>query len=626
MRTAADSDCPRPEAVTFRTLGTLELRVAGAPVRIGADKQRVLLAMLLAHDGRAVPVPVLIREIWGDDPPPSAVANLRTYVMQLRRHLPAGEARLATSRSGYVLRVDDTDFDIPRFRAKAADARRAVAQRQLPEAAELYTQALALWRGLPLENVTQGPALRGFTQHLSELHLSIVEEQVGVETALGRHGTVIQHLRHVIKLHPLHERLRGRLMLALYSNGDVAAALGAFTEARNALREELGMDPGEELSRLHRAILRRDPALLPGPTATGPAGPTGPAGSAGPQSIPRQLPPESTVFVGRQREIAAAHEALRAGPTTTVSAPTVVFHGQGGFGKSALALGVPPPHIPDTTAEASLRYQSMLAGRRLLIVADNALDASQIRPLIPANNACAVLATSRSSLPTLLATRIAVGTLDETSSVQLLALIGTGERFAREHDATVELARLCGHHALALRIAAARLVARPEWSLAGFAGRLRHRAQRLDELQAEGLSVRACIAQSYRQLLRTPLTGRARSARAFQLLGLFDHDEFDLTDAAALLGTDTRQAAGALDELVDAQLIEPVTENTFRMHELIRLYAAELATPAGMLPHRPLPAVARHKQPYSSSAYVSSPRPGTGSQSRSGVRTKPSRW
>lgn len=149
MRTAADSDCPRPEAVTFRTLGTLELRVAGAPVRIGADKQRVLLAMLLAHDGRAVPVPVLIREIWGDDPPPSAVANLRTYVMQLRRHLPAGEARLATSRSGYVLRVDDTDFDIPRFRAKAADARRAVAQRQLPEAAELYTQALALWRGLP---------------------------------------------------------------------------------------------------------------------------------------------------------------------------------------------------------------------------------------------------------------------------------------------------------------------------------------------------------------------------------------------------------------------------------------------------------------------------------------------
>ncbi|MFD4137962.1 BTAD domain-containing putative transcriptional regulator [Streptomyces sp. NPDC058572] len=668
MRTAADSDCPRPEAVTFRTLGTLELRVAGAPVRIGADKQRVLLAMLLAHDGRAVPVPVLIREIWGDDPPPSAVANLRTYVMQLRRRLPAGEARLATSRSGYVLRVDDTDFDIPRVRAKAADARRAVAQRQLPEAAELYTQALALWRGLPLENVTQGPALRGFTQHLSELHLSIVEEQVGVETALGRHGTVIQHLRHVIKLHPLHERLRGRLMLALYSNGDVAGALGAFTEARNALREELGMDPGEELSRLHRAILRRDPALLPGPPATGPTGPVGPAGPAGLQSVPRQLPPESTVFVGRQQEIAAAREALRAGPTTTVSAPTVVFHGQGGFGKSALALrhahdlaplypdgqlyadltcptpqghpprpfdiitgflralGVPPPHIPDTTAEASLRYQSMLAGRRLLIVADNALDASQIRPLIPANNACAVLATSRSSLPTLLATRIAVGTLDETSSVRLLALIGTGERFAREHDATVELARLCGHHALALRIAAARLVARPEWSLAGFAGRLRHRAQRLDELQAEGLSVRACIAQSYRRLLRTPLTGRARSARAFQLLGLFDHAEFDLTDAAALLGTDTRQAAGALDELVDAQLIEPVTENTFRMHELIRLYAAELATPAGMLPHRPLPAVARHKQPYSSSAYVSSPRPGTGSQSRSGVRTKPSRW
>lgn len=640
-RAAADSDCPRPRDVSFHTLGALELRVANEQVHIGADKQRVLLAMLLAHDGRAVPVPALVREIWGDEPPQSAVANLRTYVMQLRRHLPGGEARLTTSRSGYLLRVDDTDFDIPRFRARAADARRAVAQRRLPEAAELYTEALALWRGAPLENVTQGVALRTFTQHLTELYLSTVEEQVGVETALGRHSCVVQRLRHVVKLHPLHERLRGRLMLALYCDGDVAGALATFTEARQALRDELGMEPGDDLCRLHQAVLRRDPALLPRRTGT--------AAGAAPASplVPRQLPPETTVFVGRRQEIALAREALRTSPTRAVGAPTVVFHGQGGFGASALALhhahelaplypdgqlyidlacptprghpprpldiltgllrglGVPPAQIPASTAEAALRYQSMLAGRRVLIVADNALDASQVRPLIPADNACAVLATSRSRLPTLLATRIAVGALDEASSVQLLALTGTGERFAREHAAAMELARLCGHHPLALRIAGARLVARPEWSLAGFAARLRHPARRLDELQAEGLSVRACIARSYRRLLGTTLAGRARSARAFQLLGLFDHDEFDVTDVAALLGTDTHQAACALDELVEARLIEPVTENAFRMHELIRLYAAELAASPGMRRHNPLPDGTRQQPPRRSGMYVS---------------------
>jgi DNA-binding SARP family transcriptional activator len=621
MSDSTDSDCPRARTVSFRALGPLELCVAGDPVRIGADKQRVLLAMLLAHDARAVPVPALVREIWGDEPPQSAVANLRTYVMQLRRHLPAAETRLTTSRSGYVLRIDDSDsdFDIPRFRDRLAQARRAVAQRLLPEAAELYSEALTLWRGPPLENVVQGAALREFTQHLTELYLSTVEEQAEVETALGSHGSVIQRLRHVVKLHPLHERLRGRLMLALYGNGDVAGALGAFNEAREALRDELGMDPGEELCQIHRAVLRRDPALQ---LRHATAGATSAAVTVG-HPTPHQLPPETTVFVSRRRELGVARQALHAGPTTTVSAPTVVFHGQGGFGKSALALrhahdlaplypdgqlyadlacptpegrlprpfdlvtgflralGVPPSQIPESTAEATLRYQSMLAGRRVLIVADNARDASQVRPLIPANTACAVLATSRSSLPTLLATRICVGTLDAAGSVQLLALTGTGERFAREHAAAVELARLCGHHPLALRIAGARLVGRPEWSLAGFAARLRDRTHRLDELQAEGVSVRACIAESHHQLLSTSLPGCARSAQAFQLLGLFDRDEFDVADVARLLGTDTHEAACALDELVEAQLVEAVTESVFRMHELIRLYAAEIAAKPG---------------------------------------------
>ena len=641
---AADGDGPRARTVTFRTLGPLELRVEGDPVRIGADKQRVLLSMLLAHGGRAVPVPTLIREIWGDEPPRSAVANLRTYVMQLRRHLCPAGARLATSHSGYALRVDDADFDIPRFRGRVAQARRAVAERRLPAAAELYAEALDLWRGIPLEDVTQGVALREFSQHLTESYLSAVEEHVEVESALGRDGSVVQRLRHVIALHPLNERLRCRLMVALYGNGDAAGALDAFNDARMALRDELGMDPGEELRRLHGAVLRRDPTLRAAGAAGGgwadpEAGLAAESGGAAmgraalsgvpplpatPPTLcvtPRQLPPETTVFVGRRRESGIARRALAAGTGATVSAPTVVFHGPGGFGKSALALrhahdlaalypdgqlyadlaspapdgphdlvggflralGVPAAQIPDSPAEAVLRYQSAVAGRRLLVVVDNARDAAQVRPLIPANNACAVLVTSRSSLPTLLATRIAVGALDEAASLQLLALTGTGERFAREHVAAVELARLCGHHPLALRIAGARLVGRPEWSLSGFADRLRDRARRLDELCAEGVSVRACIAESYQQLLRAPLPNRVPSVRAFQLLGLSDRAEFDVTDVAGLLGADAYRAACALDGLVEAQLVEPVTERVFRMHELIRLYAAEVAAPGCLL-------------------------------------------
>ncbi|WP_406859344.1 AfsR/SARP family transcriptional regulator [Streptomyces sp. HUAS MG47] len=613
----ADGDGPRAGAPVFRALGPLELRVAGEPVEIGADKQRVLLAMLLAHGGRAVPVPTLIREIWGDEPPRSAVANLRTYVMQLRRHLRPTGARLATSRAGYVLRVDDADFDLPRFRGRVARARRAVAGQRLPEAAELYGRALDLWRGVPLEDVGQGPALRAFAQHLTEAYLSAVEEHVEVESALGREGRVVQRLRQVVALHPLNERLRGRLMLALYGSGDAAGALDAFDEARAALRDELGMDPGEELCRIHRAVLRRDPAL--GRPAAEAGGTEVSSPAAAPSTVtPRQLPPETTVFVGRHHELALARAAL-AVPGSAVSAPTVVLHGQGGFGKSALALrlahelapqypdgqlyadlaapapdggpqrphdpvagflralGVPAGQIPDSPAEAVRRYRSAVAGRRLLVVVDNARDAAQIRPLIPANTACAVLATGRSSLPTLLAARIPVGALDEEASVRLLALTGTGERFVREPGAAVELARLCGRQPLALRIAGARLVARPEWSLAGFADRLRDRGHRLDELRAEGVSVRACIAESYRELLHTALPGRVRSVRAFRLLGLYDRAEFDVADVAGLLGTDVYRAACALDGLVEAQLVEPVTERVFRMHELIRLYAVEVA-------------------------------------------------
>ncbi|MDG4863324.1 BTAD domain-containing putative transcriptional regulator [Streptomyces sp. T-3] len=602
--------------LAFRTLGPLELLHHDRPVVIGADKQRTLLATLLAHHGRSVPVPLLVREIWGEEPPRSAHVNLRSYVMQLRRLLPAGTdgARIVSAGSSYELHADGAEFDVPRFHAHVTRARQEATRGHVAQASAGFARALRLWRGLPLENVVQGAALREFTQYLTEEYLTAVEEQATLDLDLGRHRAVVERLRRCTHLHPLRERLYCLLMLSLYRCGDAVGALGVFAEARRTLRDELGMDPGAELLELHRAVLNRAPELLDSAANT-----TWRIGVAG--RAPRHLPRESAVFVGRKAELAQVTEVLCSSPAGTASAPVVLFHGPAGHGKSALALRSAhsltarypdgqlyadlagsaadggPQHtgagdilarflralgsarrdVPAGVAEAGLHYQSLLAGRRVLVVLDNAPAVSLVLPLIPADPNCAVLVTSRGPLPTLDADRICVRPLDEPCSVGLLGLLIGAERVAREPVAAARLARLCGHHPLALRIVGARLVERPEWSLTHFGDRLRSRSRRLDELQAEGLSVRGGIADSHRGLLAAGRPAALLAARAFRLLGERGLREFSTPLLAGLLGSDERGAACALDELVGTQLVEPVTESTFRIHELTLLYAAELA-------------------------------------------------
>ncbi|MFC8195725.1 BTAD domain-containing putative transcriptional regulator [Streptomyces sp. NPDC057298] len=588
----------------FRLLGPLEIQAGDRRVRIAADKQRTIAAALLAADGRVVAVPSLLNEIWGEQVPPSAVPNLRTYVMRLRRSDQALGERLMTSPSGYSLRAEPDELDVRTFEDAAELGCKALTEGDAGAAASAFDHALAQWRGSPLEDVPLGPALSEFAQALGEHYARTVEDSAEAGLALGDHRGVVDRLRPFIERHPLRERAYGRLMLALYRGGDVQGAVRVFHRARCALREELGIDPGRELSQLLQAMLARDFELETPPPRTG-------SGIPVERSTPRQLPPSPTNFVGRTAELGHMASMLRADAGPVV----VAIHGPGGIGKSALSLRaahavadhfpdgqlyvdlqgassdlppLPPGEVlrrflrtlgiqrhepPLIEAEAATLLQSLLADRRVLVVLDNATDASQVRPLLPAGRGCATIITSRPVLSTLDAEQIPLGELDHAEGVAALALYAGEARVAEDPEAVDAVARACGGHALATRIAGARIAARPALPIAWLRERLER--QRLEEWSAGDLDLRACFAAGYETL------PDATAARAFRLLGaVCGSADLSVGLVAALLGSDDATTEAALDDLVQARLLEAVSEGRFLMHPLIRLYAAELLAAA----------------------------------------------
>ncbi|TXS55692.1 BTAD domain-containing putative transcriptional regulator [Streptomyces sp. t39] len=608
----------------FRILGPLDIRTCEHPVRIARGNQQTVAALLLAAQGRVVAVPALTREIWGEDVPTSAVPNLRTYVMRLRRSASALADRLTTSASGYALRVEPDELDLSAFGAAAEAGRRALNGSDAAAAAAAFDRALAHWRGRPLENVPLGPALSDLAQSLGEEYAQTVEDRAEAGLALGDHHGVIARLRPFAELHPLRERAHRHLMLAHYRAGDVDAALRVYRQVRQALRTELGIDPGRELALLQQAVLARDPQLdgTPGPACgtNRPAAPGDtppkdlPRGTPAEQPdtggpLPRQLPPAPALFVGRGAELTRIGAALAPGAGPVV----VAVHGPGGFGKSALALraahavsdhypggqlyadlqgashrvralapaevlgrflralGVDRSRIPAGSAEAAALYQSLLAERRVLIVLDNVAHAAQVRSLLPAGRGCGALVTGRAVLSALDAEQIALRGLCPAASVAMLTLQAGEERAAAEPEALAAIARECGGHALALRIAGARLAARPDLPVSCLAERLARR--RLAEWTAGDLDLSACFAAGYEKL-----TDPA-AARAFRILGRVHPGGMHLKSAAVWLGSDMASAEAALDELVAARLLESLGHGHFRMHRLLRLYAAELPEP-----------------------------------------------
>ncbi len=591
----------------FCLLGPVVVRRGGMALPVPRGSRRAVLAVLLLNAGRVVSVSEIAETLWGPAPLPSAPATVRNYVKRLRRVLgDADQARIVTRSPGYLIRVDPGELDVARFEVLLDGARNAARGGSWAAAADQARGALVLWRGEPLADVgSQALALTEIPR-LVELHLQAAELRIDAELHLGRHGAVIAELQRLAAAHPLREHLHALLMLALYRAGRRAEALAAYQQARRVLVAELGAEPEAELRDLHRQILTASPALAgaePGPV------------------LPRELPGPVPRFVGRAAELAdltgMLEQASAQRPRTLVIS---AIAGMAGVGKTALAmlwahqvagqfpdgqlhvnlrgydpgqpmpaadalagflrsLGVAERDIPAGTGERAARYRSLLTGRRMLIVIDNARDVAQVRPLLPGSPSCVTVVTSRDALAGLVARegarRLDLDVLPPAEAVELLrALIG--DRVAAEPAATVTLAACCGRLPLALRVAAERAAAAPGLSLADVASELADQQEQLDLLDAAGdplTSVRAVFSWSVRQL-------DDEAARAFRLLGLHPGGDFDAYAAAALTGTTLRQARGLLDRLARAHLIQPAGTGRYGLHDLLRAYAAEQAADA----------------------------------------------
>jgi DNA-binding SARP family transcriptional activator len=592
----------------FGLLGSLLVSSGGTELPVLAGKQRALLAALLLRANRRVSLDELAEAVWGTAPPASARGTLRDYVKEVRKALgDAGGLRIATVAGGYLIRVDPGELDLGQFESLLAAARAAGGSRRWQDAGARTGEALALWRGEPLADVPSDLLALHETPRLTELHLQAIELRAEADLQLGRHAEAIPDLTRIVGLHPMRERLRCLLMLALYRDGRLADALAAYREARDLLVEELGAEPGPELALLHQQILEGDPALARHQAAE----PEGRARAriAG-QEVPHQLPAAVSHFTGRAAELA---ELTKLAAESDVSALVIcAVGGTAGVGKTAMAvqwahqvaddfpdgqlyvnlrgydpdepvspadalasflrtLGVPGADIPDDADERAGLYRSRLAGRRMLILLDNARDGDQVRPLLPGEPRCVAVVTSRDTLAGLVAAdgaiRLDLDVLPPADAVGLLRSL-IGGRVDADPQAAETLAGLCAWLPLALRIAAEIAAARRTVPLAQLAAELA--TSRLDVLDAgeDRADVRAVFSWSARQL-------PDNATKAFMLAGLHPGADLDVHAFAALAGTTTGQARRVLDRLRRASLLQAAWPGRYGMHDLLRVYARE---------------------------------------------------
>jgi DNA-binding SARP family transcriptional activator/tetratricopeptide (TPR) repeat protein len=587
-------------AVQFRLLGPLEVVRDGHLVPIRAGKHRALLAGLLLRPGRSVPVGDLVDIVWGERPPARPRNTIHIYVARMRAVV--GDV-IETTSDGYQIEADGTDVDIKRFDDLLNEARRCAERDDRDAEADVLREALALWRGEPLADVPSDVLHRQVVPHLREQRMRAQERRVDVDLRRGRHAQLVGELMALTAQHPLRERLWAQLMTALQHSGRRAEALEAYRRVRRILADELGIDPGTELQEAHARILA-DRSYVDA-LRSEPGHP-----------VPRQLPPAPRQFTGRTAELAHLDGQLRQsgrGP----AAPVVIsaIAGTAGVGKSALAaqwgrrvaddfpdgqlwvnlraydpgrtvpaeqalavllrgLGVPDTEIPlDLDSRIGL-YRSLLEGRRMLIVLDNAGSSDQVRPLLPGAPGCFIVVTSRDDLTGLIvrdgATRVRLDLLTQRESGSLLRQL-LGPAIADNHPGAVdELVRLCARLPLALRIAADRVaggaVPMPE------AVRELAEGSRLDAFAAGGdpsTALRAVFSWSYDALAPA-------AARLFGLLGLIPGEDWDAPAAAALAGCPLAEGRRLLGSLASAHLVEQ-HGSRYGMHDLLHAYAIELA-------------------------------------------------
>ena len=573
----------------FAVLGPLAVESPpGHWPALRGDRQRTLLAVLLLNANQHVHVDVLVEALWPELPPKSYTSNLHTYLSRLRERIDG--LRVEHGPLGYRLRVEPAELDLLVFRTAAADGQVAARAGDAVAASRHYRKALAQWRGPVLAGL-HVPRLDADVARLESERLAVFEDCVDAELTAGRHGELTGELQAMITRHPLRERLAAQLMIALHRAGRQGDSLEIYRQLRTTLIDELGVEPGAEVRRVHAAVLRGEDPVPRLPAAPAPAWPV------------CQLPPDIADFTGRDAELAELTEVLGSG----AGVPVAVLSGEPGAGKSSLAvraahrlrarfpdgqlyvpagpcdlgdvladllraLGVTGPAIPDDVRARAAVFRGRLTDRRVLVVLDDATDPEHVRTLLPGTPGCAVLVTSRQRLSGLAgAHRLTVGPLPDADAIQLLTRVA-GSRVAREPADAARIVAACGRVPLALRIAGSRLAIRPNLRLAELADRLEDQVSRLDELTVSDLGVRGSIALSYDGL--RPLT-----RRAFRLIGSCRNPDLPAWAVTTLI--DDPGVDGAVEELVEASLLEPsgpdgTGEGRYRLHELVRLYAREL--------------------------------------------------
>ncbi|MEW1913707.1 BTAD domain-containing putative transcriptional regulator [Kitasatospora sp. NPDC085895] len=595
---------PPADALRFQVLGPVQAWRGDEQLALGSPQQQAVLAALLLNRGRPVTTDDLVDGIWGDRTPPQAVAALRTYISRLRSVIEPNRAVrkpaeiLVSVSDGYALRIPDGSLDLAAFENRVARAADARADGDFRASHESLLAALALWRGRPLPGVP-GPYAEAQRTRLSERQLTVAEERCAVALEVGLHAEVVSELSSLAAAHPLRERLRELLMLALYRCGRQAESLGVYADTRKLLIDELGVEPGSGLAAMHARILAGDPALMPAVAAAAPL-----ADEEPPAFVPpAQLPADVSDFSGRSKIVSELRDVLRGGSGQAVVVTSLA--GIGGVGKTTLAVhvahglrpdfpdgqlyvdlrgaGASPadpavvlgdflhalgaPDAPDSLDQRAALYRSLLADKRMLILLDNARDARQLTPLIPGVSGNAVMVTSRSRLAEIPGAHLVdIEELSPDEALALFSAIVGHERVAAEPAAALAVVTACGFLPLAVRIAAARLASRPRWSVSDLARRLADQRNRLQELQLGNLAVETTIGLGYAQL-------QPDEARAFRLLSVVDSPDLPLPAVAALLGTGEREAEDLAEALVEANMLECFTPGRYRYHDLLRLFA-----------------------------------------------------
>ncbi|MCX5203682.1 transcriptional regulator [Streptomyces sp. NBC_00237] len=608
----------------LKILGPVAADLDGRTVALDGSKQRTAFAALLLAHGKVLTDERLTTLLWGWDPPATSTKQLYTYVSRLRTRLGA-HLGLERHGPGYRMDIGDATFDWDVFRTLADAGRAELRAARYADAERALTEALALWRGPALSDVT-GHLAEAEGPRMEEARLSTLENRTEAALALGRHTEAVPGLTRQVALNPLRERPRGQLMTALSRCGRQADALAVYEEGRRVLADDLGIDPGPALRTLHQEVLtgtltppqapERHRAELVEPVSPvgrvpqqqGPGPDAGGSGWRG--LVPSTLPAAPGDFTGRAAETEEVLCALG-------DQQDVVVTGAPGTGKSALALwaaercradfpqgrlyadlrtapadgggprapgevlgwflralGIAPDQIPVALDERVQLYRTLLANRRMLIVLDNASDDTQVRPLLPGGASRTVVTGVRSPLASLEGTRLVrLGPMERAEANALLVAVAGQGRFTGASEAAARIAEFCDRLPLALRIAAARLAARPHWPAARLADRLAPQERRLGELRIGSLDVRVGLAAELAQL------GPADRA-SFGTLARAGLSRLTAGDAAALLGTGSDVAEEVLERLADARLLDAwsVDDDSslcYRFMPLVRLFAQE---------------------------------------------------